>query len=238
MSITESTMINVLNYSDNLVSVPSHLKLEGYLFECASYEQPFPVPLSFAEIKLINSKSNVFREGVLFFDPEYESEVYEKLGISNWEHILTDEQIRNTILHPTKEGLEKFIRITSASMFERVRGILIMLENSGMYDISMRVKSVVQERYKELYNNKRISEIQITSTSSDESQLPTIDVEQMKNELKAQLENELREKLKEELKEQFMAELAFEKNDTNNTTNEASKDEKDSGNNRGRPKGK
>lgn len=206
MNIVDSTMINVLNYTDGNISIPTQIRPDGYLFEPTIDDQPFAIPLSFTEIRIVNSQSNIFREGNLRFDSELEKDVYEKLGIRDWENIMSDSQIRDIILHPTKEGLEKLIKITSASMFERVRGMLVQLDNSGMYDISVRVKNVISERYKELYVNKRISDIKVVSTLAEKEKVGLSDFELAK--------------IKEELRAQLLEEMKSEVNATVNASND------------------
>jgi hypothetical protein len=218
MNVVESTIINVLNYSDSYASFPTQIKPDGYLFEPSFGEEPFAIPVSFSEIRVANSQSNIFREGILRFDPEFEKEVYEKLGIRDWEQILTDREIRKIILTPTKDGLEKIVKITSASLLERVRGLLIMLENSGRYDISLRVKDVVTRRHMELYNNQRKSDIVITATASeqlDKSQEQEVDIEKIKEQLRAELESEMRKEADREaeiskIREEALAQLKEE----------------------------
>lgn len=219
MNIVESTIVTVLNYSDSFASFPTQIKPDGYLFEPAlNDEQPFAIPISFSEIRVANSQSNIFREGVLRFEPEVEQEIYEKLGIRDWEQILSDNDIRNILLKPTKAGLEKIVKVTSSSLLERVRGMLIMLENTGMYDISIRVKDVVNKRYQELYNNQRKSDIVITATASEQA-AESVDLDKIKEEVEAKVRAEFeleQEKLKikeEELnkfRESIRAELEAE----------------------------
>ena len=84
------------------------------------------------------------------------------MAIRDWENILTDEEIRDIILNPTPEGVKKIIAITNPAMFERVRGIFIQLKNTNMYDISMRIATVINERYKELYRGQRNSAIKVS----------------------------------------------------------------------------
>jgi len=205
ITITDSSVINVLNYSDSIVSIATNIRPEGYLFEPAMNEQqPFAIPLSFAEIRIVNSQSAIFREGKLYFDEEYQEEVYKKLGIYEWENILSDSQIRDTILKPTKSKLEKIIKINSLSMFDRVRGMLVLMRNTGMYDISMRVIDVINYRYQELYTGKKVTEIVINETNQEVSKEEIIsrELEKMKLEFESQ-KKEMMKQIREELEEQY-----------------------------------
>lgn len=192
-SINDSTVIDVQNHLDNVIVVPTNIKPDGYVFEPGTEMSPYTLQLSFAEIRGINSNSNVFREGFLRFRQDSEKEVYEKLGIRNYQEILSDEDIRDIILNPSKEKLELVVNIQSASLFERIRGMLIMLENQGHFDISTRVKSLINARYDELYRGKRKSEIVVRSTASELN-------EKVEQEAKKQYEEET-DKLKKEIEE-------------------------------------
>jgi hypothetical protein len=196
MDVIDSSIIDVLNYSDSCVVVSTHIKPDGYLFDPAIDDQPFALQLSFAEIRGINSQSNVFREGFLRFQETEQKSIYEKLGIRNYESILTDDDIKHTILKPTKDGLERLLKIQSSSMFERIRGMLVQLENSNKYDISTRVKNVITERYKELYSGKKITEIVIRPTAYETAKVEENDSNSKVNELELQIA-ELNKKLLE-----------------------------------------
>ncbi|MGR6760424.1 hypothetical protein ACU1JV_01080 [Paenibacillus sp. T2-29] len=120
-------------------------------------------------------------------------EIYEKLSIRDYKDILTNQDIKNIILRPTKEGLTKLIKIQSASLFERVRGLVIQLENTNFYDISTRVKSLIEERYKELYSGKRISEISIISSYGENPVDKQINNPSVDDNKVSQLEKEIAE---------------------------------------------
>ena len=113
IAIVDSTMINVLNYSKSLVSVPTQINPDGYAFYPSIDDQPSLIPLSFAEIRVINGQSQIFKEGYLRFDSDVEEDVYNALNIRDWENILSDDEIKETIVNPTKERLERLIKITS-----------------------------------------------------------------------------------------------------------------------------
>jgi len=234
MNIVESTIINVLNYNDSVYVVPTQIKPDGYLFEKCNNDEPYSIPLSFAEIRVINSQSDVFRNGMLRFEKDIEQDVYEKLSIRDWKDILSNDDIKNIILNPSKEGLSRLIKITNASLFEMVRGMFVQLKNSGQYDISMRVSNVINERYSELYRGERISKIQITTVPTQETlQIDTSEL--IKNEIakvKAELEAQLRAEYESKLNNAVEDETENNKSDTNNKTNET----KDGVKKVGRPK--
>jgi hypothetical protein len=127
--------------------------------------------MSFTEIQHINGKSDCFRTGLLRFEKEYEKEIYETLSISNWENIITNEFIEDAIINPTIDKLQRLLEITNKSVFDRVRTILVRLQNSGSVDISHRVINTLKARQIELQNRIYKSEILLkpveTSTPKD-----------------------------------------------------------------------
>jgi hypothetical protein len=174
MSIDTTKLIKVLNFNSNPVVIETHVK--GYVCESAQDEDdPSITPLSISEIESLNSKTNAFKIGTLRFPKEIEKEMYEDiLRISEWQDILTNKQIKEIILHPNLEGLQKIIELKNVALFERVRGIFHMLKNSNEYDISNRVEKIVTLRYKELCNQQVKTNIQLsakdtkTTASSEE----------------------------------------------------------------------
>lgn len=202
MEIVDSTIINVLNKSDSFCALATNINPIGYAFEPSRDGEPYAIPLTYSEIRVANTQSDVFRNGILWFDVEVQEDVYNKLGIRDWENILSDEQIRSIILKPTTDGLKKLINIKDPAYFERVRGMMVMLKNAGIYDISTRVVEAIIARYQELCNGKKISSIVIASTSQNDEH----NVDEL---VKAKLEEE-KEKLKEQLRKELLKELQTE----------------------------
>ena len=201
ITIVDSTMINVLNYSKSLISVPTQINPDGYAFYPAMDEQPTLIPLSFAEIRVINGQSQIFKEGYLRFDPDVEEDVYNALNIRDWENILSDDEIKETIINPTKERLERLIKITSMALFDRIRTSLTVLKNIGLYDISNRVSDLITARYREIYAGHRKSEIVITKTVQEEAK--TIQADVLAEEIakvKLDLEKKIRAEIEAEMK--------------------------------------
>jgi hypothetical protein len=200
MSINDSSLIDVYNYTSGFIAVPSgpnSNEPRGYMFEPCVDGKPSYQQLTYTDVKMINGQSNLFKEGFLKFSPEDEKEIYGKLGIREWHEIMSDEDIRNIILNPSKEGLEKFISVRSPSLFERIRGMFIQLNNSRQYDISMRVSEVIEARYQEIYNNPtKISDIRITRTVDE-----TVNRDELTKEIEAQVRAEIEAEYKKKLAE-------------------------------------
>lgn len=151
--ITQAEKINVLNYNENKVSVMVS-PTESFTFEPSiDGKTPSVIPMTFEQIRYANNY-NTFRGGFLFFEKNKEKEIYEEIGISNWEDILNNEEIQNILLNPSYEGLKKIVDIKDSAVFERVRASFHKLKSEGTNDISVRVQQIINTRYKELQNKK------------------------------------------------------------------------------------
>ena len=149
----------VLNYNGSPVAVST--RHESYIIPGGSSESPSSMPLSVDEIVQINSNSNVFKMGLLWFEEEVQEELYKECRIRNWENILRDKEIEDIILHPTLEKLEKLLSIENEQYFERCYGIYIGLKNSN-HSIKQNVENVMLARRKELRNRKYKTGILLT----------------------------------------------------------------------------
>ncbi len=161
----ETEKISVLNYNENRVSVEVAPN-KSYSFEpSADGKTPTVIPMTIDEIRYANN-SNAFKNGTLFFDKSREEEIYKELNITNWEDILNNDDIREIILHPTYEGLNKIIAIKNSAAFERVRASFHKLKQDGTHDVSVRVAQIINTRYKELLNRQIKSSISLTKKDS------------------------------------------------------------------------
>lgn len=212
--------IVVLNYNEFSVIAPASSRT--YTFEPAVDGIPSLNPMPFSDVEFINSQSNAFRTGLLFFKKEQEEEIYNELKIFNWKEILTNKEIENILLNPTMEGLQKIINITDDSTFERVRGILVKIKNSNSYDLSNRVINVIEARHKEL--QRRITKTQIVLQARDvsSSNIESEEVNDLKNQLaemkkmmaefmQNQASNSQKEEVEEVVEEQAEVESAPKK---------------------------
>lgn len=158
--IRQAEKINVLNYNENKVSVMVS-PTDSFTFEpSADGEIPSVIPMTFEQIRYANNY-NAFRGGFLFFEESKAKEIYEELGIGNWEGILNNKQIRDILLNPTYEGLKKIVDIKDSAVFERVRAVFHKLKAEGTNDISVRVQQIIGTRYKELQSKKTATSIVI-----------------------------------------------------------------------------
>lgn len=184
--ITQAEKINVLNYNENKVSVMVS-PTESFTFEpSVDGETPSVIPMTFEQIRYANNY-NTFRGGFLFFEKNKEKEIYEELGITNWEGILNNKEIREILLTPSYEGLKKIVDIKDSAVFERVRAAFHKLKAEGTNDISVRVQQIISTRYKELQNKKVTTSIVIEKKDIAQS-VPNKEVESLKAENKAMQE--------------------------------------------------
>ena len=193
----------VLNYSGSPVAVST--RHESHIIPSGNSEEPASIPLSVDEIVQINSNSPVFKIGLLWFEEEFQEELYKECRIRNWENILRDKEIEDIILHPTLEKLERLLSIENEQYFERCYGIYIGLKNSN-HSIKQNVENVMLARRKELRNRKYKTGILLTKKET-----PAVSEEVLKEtqEQNAKLTQEV-----DELKAMVAQLLAAQQNST------------------------
>lgn len=224
--ITQAEKINVLNYNENKVSVMVS-PTESFTFEpSVDGETPSVIPMTFEQIRYANNY-NTFRGGFLFFDKIKEKEIYEEIGIANWEDILNNKEIRDILLSPSYEGLKKIIDIKDSAVFERVRAVFHKLKAEGTSDISVRVQQIINTRYKELQNKKVNTSIVLEKKDIVQS-ASNKEVESLKAENKA---------MQEQLANmQAMMEKLLAQQSAKTETNESKKETTEPKKSPGRPK--
>lgn len=182
-------MIDVINYHSFDIAIRT--KDRGYLVEAMKNGIPTRLPLELEEIRYINTSSNAFKLGLLFFDESVEQEMYEKeLRIHYWRDILRPSEIKNILLNADIEGLTRILNIKDIIVFEIVRGIFTQLKNEN-YNTSVRVDKIISQRFTEL--NNRIYDTRILLKPKDvEIPITSQDVESIKqenSEMKTEIES-------------------------------------------------
>ena len=147
MSIKENVSIPVLNYNESNVCIPTNIST--HILPPAVDGVPSVDYLSFAEINYVNGISDCFRTGMVRFDDNDKEEVYSALNIANCENILTNDEIRDILLNPTIDGLQRIIDVTNRSIFDRIRTIFVSLKENTDNDISNRVIKIMETREQE-----------------------------------------------------------------------------------------
>lgn len=181
MALSKTRNYLLLNYCQSPVVV--NTRYDSFLIPGGTDDEPGSLPFTIDEMSVINNKTKALRIGLLWPEKEYQEEIYEELRITNWRDILTDNAIRDIILHPTMEGMQKILDIDIDAYFERVRGIYIGLRNSG-YDISNKVVSIMEARRQEFARNQRKSRIVLTPHHTEEKKGDS-EIEAMKAQMDA-----------------------------------------------------
>ena len=165
----------VLNYDTSPIAVTTRHTNE--LIPAGDDDNPTGVPFSLDDISYINSTTKVFKIGRLFFEEEYQEEIYDELRIRDWKDIMTNREIYDIILNPTVENLERVIAIDDPMYFDRIYGAYIGLVNTGV-DISLNVSNVLKARRKEFASNKRKSAIELRAKEEETKVDPQVEAMQ------------------------------------------------------------
>lgn len=160
MSIADKKFIDVLNYNNNIVVVTG-MNDHGHSFAPGDYNSPSVIPMTIEDISYINSRSPVFKDGVLRFRDDEHNEICEYLGIRE-DDMLFNEWIEDAIRNPDSVKLNKILAITKSAQFERVRGCYYSLLNAGE-DLSVKVGRLIEARYDEIYKGKLHTALVVTS---------------------------------------------------------------------------
>lgn len=182
----------VLNKCGSPVCV--NTRYDSFIIPGGTPEEPGSLPFSLEEILQINSNAPVFKYGVLWFEEEYQKDLYEACRIRDWQSIKSDSDFEEYILHPTADRMREIISIENDFYFERCYGVYIGLKNAN-YALSVNVDNIMRARRKEIRNKKLKSGIEIVN----EIQSPT-DIEADKKLAEAEEKNKEMEKQLEEMK--------------------------------------
>lgn len=186
-----------MNYNDNCVCINiapgKSLKFDG-----ASYGSPTTIPLTLDEIKYANN-SLVFKTGTLEFPDDIEDELYQELRIDK-NKVLKLNEIRNILLNPTKEGLQKILNIKSLSDFDRVRGQFQKLKYEG-YKLTLDIANIIETRTRELFNNQIKTSIIVDDADIPRDDSKVRDLENQLAEMKMLLEQAILNQNKSEKEE-------------------------------------
>lgn len=161
MDIKTMQNIKVYNFSESVVILPTRDKEKQYRLAPAVEGVPSMFPMTWDEIEYVNGNSSVFRDGLIEFDADIRAEMYEALRVTEPDKILFNRTIEDIIKKPTMEGLQRIVDARSVGVIERIRGIMVMLKNSGN-DVSSRVEKIVNARYKEIARNQFKTDISLT----------------------------------------------------------------------------
>lgn len=148
-------LIDVLSYETCSVGIKT--KERNMIFDPSDGITPFIVPLTMAEVQYVNSTCNHIKNGILTFNDADKEEVFKELRNMDWENIKSAKEIEDMLLNPTLEKLQWIISVQDNQLFERIRGIMIGLENGGA-DITTKVRNIMKKRFEEF----RVGRVKIT----------------------------------------------------------------------------
>lgn len=186
MTIKDKENISILNYNIHPVCIT--LKTGGILIPPMDDEVPSSIPLSWSDIEYLNSTSLAFKSGALRFEENEQEEIYSLLKIANWKDLMTREQIKELLVNPTLDGMQKIINIKEESYFSRIRSMYVYLKNTGHSGLSIKTENIINARHKEFQERKRQSSIVLTeknSTEQSEVSLLKRELEAMRAEMQA-----------------------------------------------------
>jgi len=136
-----------------------------YIFPPCIDGEPTMNFVDFEEIEYAHSRGKVFNIGLLIFSEEDREGMYEALGIRNWQDkVWFNDDIKDIILHPTVEKMQRVIDVKDLITFERIRGMMVRFMNEKR-DVSQNVINLVNARYREL--NAGVSSSKIVIRPAD-----------------------------------------------------------------------
>lgn len=177
IEVNNDTLIPVLNKTQQSFYLQGRLQTADHSYYIPGRIDeytPSEVAIPFSDIQYINNLSSVFRTE-LEFDVEYNEAVRSKLGgiIKDYiESELTPEVIKDIILNPTTEKLNKIIEVTSLVKIGVIKRTLTEMINGGIEnveynDIPSRSIQVVDARYDELNKGVLKSEIKLVERKTE-----------------------------------------------------------------------
>lgn len=198
IEIKEDTLIPVLNKTQQSFHLQGRLQTADHsYFIPARIDEftPAEVMMLFSDIQYINNLSSIFKTD-LDIDLEYEEAVKNKLGGLKKDYIeeeLTPEVIKDIIINPTTEKLNKIIAITSAVKIGVVKRTLTELMNDkngeiAKNDISQRSIQVIDARYDEINKGVKKSEIKLVERQT-EAKKKEVEKEAKKSTIKTKKED-------------------------------------------------
>jgi len=205
----------VQNYH-NFISLPTEDENKPVFIDAGDLNslKPREKRLTFEQIQYINLYSDAFKTGRIEFREEDGEELYEELQIEvDGSDYFTAEIILDIVKSPTKEKLEKVVKINDLNIIDLFRGIITSYKNLQSTDVSNRVMTVVNKRRDEIYKSpgtpttitlrKTTNEIEMEAKEQAMEDAMASALEDMKKKLEA----EYKKKLTSEVKKKVKAEL-------------------------------
>ena len=175
--------IKVLSYLRNHLGLACRNREVG--FSPSDGHNPTVEYMSFEDIEYVNSRSSVFKRGVLEFEDAYKDELYEELHIDP-SKCLYEREIDTMLLKPNEKNIRRIAEIADIQTIERVRGHMAVIYGSVTQDINR----VVETRYKEITAGVRKSSIILEPVKKQDDQVKALmqQMAEMQKQLNAALE--------------------------------------------------
>lgn len=160
-------LIGLYNFNAHRVFVVTPNRPQGVAVQPYQEGQAGVERFTFDEIRYINQRSAVIRNGALRIEREDEDEVRELLGIyeindNDW----TPDDIRDCVLNPTPSKLESLKRITSTATLDSFISVIAAEEKKKEYLVSNHVREIVTARKAELLQNIIKSDIEVVKQTA------------------------------------------------------------------------
>lgn len=187
MAFDKTKSYMILNYDTSPIAVST--RTGSVLIPAGSDNIPSGIPFSFDDILYINMTTSAFKTGQLWFEPEFENEMYKELRILNSDDIMTNQEIEDIIINPTVEKLERLLAIDDANYFNRCYGVYIGLRNEGV-SMSGKIQDIMASRREEFRRNRRKTGIKIrhVDDASDAGKNEVNDLKRQLAEMQKQME--------------------------------------------------
>lgn len=182
--VREVKNIKVLSYLRNHLGLACRNREVS--FSPSDGRNPTVEYMSFEDIEYVNSRSSVFKKGVLEFEDTYKDEMYDELHIDP-SKCLYEREIDKILLNPNEKNIRRIVEITDIQTIERVRGHMAVIYGSVTQDINR----VVETRFKEITAGVRTSSIVLepVKKQGDQVQMLMQQMAEMQKQLNAALEN-------------------------------------------------
>ena len=185
--------IEIFNYYDNPMYIKLNSNSYGDKIEGAYGEDdPASIFIAYQDLKGL-LKSEVFTTGALEIDEQWRDQVFKenRIDISRSTDYYTYNQIKEMILNPKEDTINKIVAIRSKIAIENFKKVLLKFKNQSQYDISSRIEEYIETRQMEI------------DLGILKSKLPIIEIEKYKtvadvNEVEGEVE--LADEPKEEVK--------------------------------------
>jgi hypothetical protein len=193
--------IRVYNYGFSPVGFPSNHIPSGVFIRGRSEDEEFVVErVHWDDIESENTKSDIFKIGLLRFHPDEEDEIYKKLGIEDRENIMADYEMIEFLMTEGIETIKRISNINSMALITRMKSMLFQMERIGKR-ASHDVVSAVSERLNELISGSRrnpnsvisrILEAEKEKIKKDQLEKTLEDITKRVNELEREREEQTR----------------------------------------------